>query len=83
MGIAAYVATRPGVADRLVAHRHKGPLPVDDPELGNVARPRPVRAPLLMQQVARRNLELAIELWVRALHNGTDVAFHIEWATRS
>jgi len=81
VGVAALVSSRAGATDQLIARRHEGDLPVDDPDNEAWLSLDHFVAPLLMQQVAPPQVsELAVpELWVRALHNGTDIAFHIEW----
>ncbi len=74
-GIAAYVATRPGMAERLVAHRRDGVLPIDSPTGKAWLDLDPFVVTLLMQQITTpQPSELAVpELWVRALHNGKDI----------
>lgn len=81
VGIAAYVATRPGAAEKLVAHRHSGPLPIDAPNSEAWLDLDHFPVTMLMQQITPPHpSELAVpELWVRAMHNGTDIAFHLEW----
>lgn len=81
IGVATYVAMRPGAAEKLVAHRHQGPLPIDNPTAEAWLDLDHFPVTMLKQQItAPQPAELAVpELWVRALHNGTDIAFHIEW----
>lgn len=80
-GIAAYVVSRPGAAEKLVAHRRNGALPIDNPSADAWLDLDHYVVPMLMQQVTTpQPSELAVpELWVRAMHNGTDIAFHVEW----
>ncbi len=81
IGVATYVAMRPGAADKLVAHRHSGALPIDNPNADAWLDLDHFPVTMLMQQITTPHpSELAVpELWVRAMHNGTDIAFHLEW----
>lgn len=72
-------AAKPGTAMRAVFRR--GEIPAEDP-LSEVWRSaRPLRVPLSPQQMAPPFLEEAgvDTLVVRALHNGTELAFRLEW----
>ncbi len=61
-----------------------GAIPLD-PASGVWTRRSVFRAPLVKQNIATPNTkELAVpELKVRALHNGSEIAFHLEWASTS
>ncbi len=83
-GIGAYVAMRPGAADKLVARRRRGALPIDNPNADAWLDLDHFVVALLMQQITPPHAaELAVpEIWVRAMHNGTDIAFHLEWGDK-
>ncbi len=65
----------------IVANRIAGSGPIEDPLARQWARARPVTVPMLPQTVARPHQPAPAvrELTVRALHNGTWIAFLIEW----
>ncbi len=64
----------------LVAGFHDGPLP-DDPIDDVWTRRPPVVVAMLAQQMATPMLAEAVleEMRLRALHNGDEIAFHVEW----
>ncbi|MGE0135032.1 MAG: ethylbenzene dehydrogenase-related protein [Dehalococcoidia bacterium] len=80
-GTIGYVATRgPGTTDKLVAGYRAGDLP-DDPTSSTWLDRDPFVAAMLPQNMAtplQTEVDIA-ELRVRALHNGTGIAFHLQW----
>lgn len=84
-GAITWMATRDGepvvdAAEDLVAGFRAGPLP-DDPTDTVWTSRSPVVVPLLAQQMATPMLAEASleEMRLRALHNGDEIAFHLEW----
>lgn len=79
--ITYYAVKSNNVATSLVCGYRSGEIPLD-PASGVWTRRAAFRAPLLKQNMATPNaIELAVpEVRVRALHNGKEVAFHLEWA---
>lgn len=76
----AVLVTRGGGADALVAHHRAGELPLDPgadawlelPSFAVALLPQNITTPLVLQA--------AIDgVAVRSLHNGTHLAFHLEW----
>lgn len=67
--------------DTVVARAVSGSLPLDDPGDETWEDAEPVRVPLSPQQIAQPYLEDASvgDIVVRALSNGDDVAFRLEW----
>lgn len=80
-GTIGYVASRgPGTTDKLVAGYRAGDLP-DDPTSATWLDRDAFVVSMLPQNIATP-LQAAVdiaELRVRALHNGTDIAFHFQW----
>ncbi|MBX7110669.1 MAG: hypothetical protein K1X87_02345 [Dehalococcoidia bacterium] len=80
-GTIGYVATRgSGTTDKLVAGYRNGDLP-DDP-LNSAWLDRDAFVATMLPQNMATPLQTTVdiaELRVRALHNGTDIAFHFQW----
>lgn len=79
--ITYYALSTGGTASAIECAYRKGEIPLD-PVSGVWTRRPTMIVPLLRQNIATPNAqELVIpEIKVRALHNGTDIAFHLEWA---
>ncbi len=79
------IGLRPGkpavVSSELEARFHDAELPGDDPGSDDWRHADPIIVPLQPQQIAQPFLQEATvhELVVRALHNGTDLAFLLAW----
>lgn len=78
--IAARELTRPEPATHLVAHSHSGELPLD-PDDRAWRRLGAWHVPMLIQNMVMPFAsDLAVsEVRVRALHNGEQIAFRVEW----
>ena len=79
-GIAARELTRPNPATHLVARRHSGEIPLD-PDAREWTRAGAWTVPLLVQNMVLPFApELVVpEVRVRALHNGQQIGFRVEW----
>jgi len=79
------IGFRPGkpavVSNEIEARFHDAELPGDDPRSDGWRHADPVIVPLQPQQIAQPFLQEASvhELVVSALHNGTELAFLLEW----
>lgn len=76
-----FLALQQGPAAELVSHARRGALPGTDPESGEwdvkpfdvAVTPQNITTPMLAEASIA-------SLRVRSLHNGTDIAFHLEWS---
>lgn len=85
-GVIGYTATRNrGAAKTLVCRYRSGDLPVLDPASAVWTKQSAFKAALLVQNMATPHASsLAVpSLKVRALHNGKQIAFHLEWGDGS
>jgi len=85
-GVIGYAAThKRGAAKSLVCGYRSGDLPVLDPASSVWTRRSAFNVTMLVQNMATPHASaLAVPtLKVRALHNGTQIAFHIEWSDNS
>ena len=79
------IGLRPGkpavLSSEIEARFHDAELTGDDPESDDWRHADPIIVPLQPQQIAQPFLQEATihELVVRALHNGTDLAFLLDW----
>lgn len=76
-----YLALSRGPASELVSHALTGPVPGDDPDAGEWDV-KPFDVALTPQNITTPMLaEASVDVVrVRSLHNGTDIAFLLEWA---
>jgi hypothetical protein len=81
-GIGYMAMRKRGGAKALVCGYRPGDLPVTDPASATWTRRSPFTVTMLEQNMATPFASgLAVpSLKVRALHNGTQIAFHLEWA---
>lgn len=82
-GTAGYaISQRPGTTDTLVSHFHSGDLPLDDPLSKTWSGMDAFVTKMVAQNITtpvQKTVEVA-ELRVRSLHNGKELAVHLEWA---
>ncbi|MBM4409831.1 MAG: twin-arginine translocation signal domain-containing protein [Chloroflexi bacterium] len=85
-GVIGYAATnKRGAAKSLVCGYRAGDLPVVDPASAVWTRRSAFKVTMLVQNIATPHAPALVvpTLKVRALHNGTQIAFHLEWADNS
>jgi len=81
IGVGVWAATRERMADQLVSGYRSGALPVEDPHAEEWGEVAPFEVLIQPQQVATPTLaESSVgSLLVRSLHDGSQIAFHLEW----
>lgn len=82
-GTAGYaISQRPGTTDKLVSHFHAGDLPISDP-LSKAWTGLDAFVTKMVAQNITTPVQATVEvpeLRVRSMHNGKQLAVHIEWA---
>ena len=82
-GTAGYaISQRPGTTDKLVSHFHAGDLPISDPLNKAWTGLDAFVTKMVAQNITtpvQKTVEVP-ELRVRSMHNGKQLAVHIEWA---